>query len=105
MKLKAGDLLNTSRSMERTYIDLLQQINENKKQWAIGPLHPVTIALVCTFILDNVSAESGENRKLHTIKGKETNTTMLYVTKLQWNTATLSLKYFNFCLGWWTDPC
>ncbi|KAL9411734.1 hypothetical protein AB3S75_045356 [Citrus x aurantiifolia] len=43
MKLRAGDFLNTSRSMERTYIDLLQQINENKKQWAIGPLHPVTI--------------------------------------------------------------
>ncbi|XP_024043261.1 zeatin O-glucosyltransferase [Citrus clementina] len=44
MKLRAGDFLNTSRSMERTYIDLLQQINEIKKLWAIGrPLHPVTI--------------------------------------------------------------
>ncbi|KAK4838528.1 hypothetical protein QYF36_014476 [Acer negundo] len=43
LKFRAGDLINTSRSMEDTYIDLLEKIPGNKKYWAVGPINPVTI--------------------------------------------------------------
>lgn len=41
---KDGDIYNTSRVVEGTYIDLLakEEISENKKLWAIGPIIPVT---------------------------------------------------------------
>ncbi|KAH7557250.1 hypothetical protein JRO89_XS11G0086600 [Xanthoceras sorbifolium] len=43
LNFRAGDLINTSRSMEHIYIDLLEKIHGNKKHWSIGPLNPVTI--------------------------------------------------------------
>ncbi|KAJ9695887.1 hypothetical protein PVL29_011053 [Vitis rotundifolia] len=44
-KTAVGDLYNTCRLTEGTHIDILanEQMNGNKKQWAIGPLNPVTI--------------------------------------------------------------
>ncbi|KAM7530056.1 hypothetical protein LguiB_033466 [Lonicera macranthoides] len=41
---KDGDIHNTSRIVEGSYIDLLakEEISENKKLWAIGPIIPVT---------------------------------------------------------------
>ncbi|XP_047331146.1 zeatin O-glucosyltransferase-like [Impatiens glandulifera] len=35
--LKSGDLINTCRTLERSYLDLLK----DKKQWAVAPLNPV----------------------------------------------------------------
>ncbi|TXG70377.1 hypothetical protein EZV62_005312 [Acer yangbiense] len=40
---RAGDLINTNRSMDDTYIDLLENIPGNKKYWAVGSINPVTI--------------------------------------------------------------
>ncbi|GMN55379.1 hypothetical protein TIFTF001_024496 [Ficus carica] len=37
-----GNLYNTSRVMERSYMDLLSKILPNKKHWAVGPFNPVT---------------------------------------------------------------
>lgn len=39
MKLRAGDIQNTSRVIEGDYIDLLSGMNEGKRRWAIGPLN------------------------------------------------------------------
>ncbi|KAF8409721.1 hypothetical protein HHK36_005800 [Tetracentron sinense] len=45
LKFDVGDLYNTCREMEGKFIDLLgqEQINENKGQWAVGPLNPIVI--------------------------------------------------------------
>ncbi|XP_022766641.1 zeatin O-glucosyltransferase-like [Durio zibethinus] len=45
MNFQAGELYNTSRLIDGTYIDLLAklQTNENRKQWAIGPLNPLKV--------------------------------------------------------------
>ncbi|TXG70310.1 hypothetical protein EZV62_005245 [Acer yangbiense] len=40
---RAGDLINTNRSMEDTYIDLLENFPGNKKYWAVRSINPVTI--------------------------------------------------------------
>lgn len=39
MKLRVGDIQNTTRVIEGDYIDLLCRMNENKRRWAIGPLN------------------------------------------------------------------
>ncbi|KAK2651894.1 hypothetical protein Ddye_011750 [Dipteronia dyeriana] len=43
LKFRTGDLINTSRSVEATYIDLLEKVPGNKRYWAVGPMNPVTI--------------------------------------------------------------
>ncbi|GFY93682.1 UDP-Glycosyltransferase superfamily protein [Actinidia rufa] len=45
LKLAAGYIYNTCRSIEGTYIDLLakEEVNTNKQIWAIGPLNQGTI--------------------------------------------------------------
>ena len=41
-KLNSGNLYNTSRVMERPYMNLLARILPNKKHWAVGPFNPVS---------------------------------------------------------------
>ncbi|XP_007028693.2 PREDICTED: zeatin O-glucosyltransferase [Theobroma cacao] len=45
MNFQAGELYNTCRLIDGTYINLLAklQTNVNRKQWAIGPLNPLKI--------------------------------------------------------------
>ncbi|KAJ7972195.1 Glycosyltransferase [Quillaja saponaria] len=44
-KNKSGNIYNTCRLIEGTYIDLLtEHVNGDKKQWAIGPLNTMTIS-------------------------------------------------------------
>lgn len=42
MHYRAGDLFNSCRLIEGTYVDLLNKLemNANKKQWSIGPILP-----------------------------------------------------------------
>ncbi|KAL5546353.1 hypothetical protein UlMin_006040 [Ulmus minor] len=40
-KLNSSNIYNTSRVIEGTYIELLDKILQNKKNWAIGPFNPV----------------------------------------------------------------
>ncbi|EXB50176.1 Zeatin O-glucosyltransferase [Morus notabilis] len=42
-KYNSGNLYNTSRVMERPYMDLLVRILPNKKHWALGPFNPVEL--------------------------------------------------------------
>ncbi|XP_030495455.2 zeatin O-glucosyltransferase [Cannabis sativa] len=41
-KLNSGNLYNTSRMLERPYMNLLDRILPNKKHWAVGPFNPVS---------------------------------------------------------------
>lgn len=43
LKNSSGELYNTSRAIEGHYLDLLHQLQVDKKQWAIGPFNPVDI--------------------------------------------------------------
>ena len=43
MKVNSGNIYHTCRFIDTTYIDLLEKIRPHKKQWAIGPINPVTI--------------------------------------------------------------
>ncbi|KAM7481184.1 hypothetical protein LguiB_005767 [Lonicera macranthoides] len=45
LKKRAGDIYNSSRLVEGTYLDLLAKeiMSGDKKQWAIGPVNPVKI--------------------------------------------------------------
>ncbi|TXG70278.1 hypothetical protein EZV62_005213 [Acer yangbiense] len=45
LKFRVGDLINTSRSMEDTYIDLLEKIFGNKKYWVVRTINSVTICI------------------------------------------------------------
>ncbi|XP_010279538.1 PREDICTED: zeatin O-glucosyltransferase-like [Nelumbo nucifera] len=51
MNFDVGDLYNTCRPMEATFIDLLaqEQLNGNKKIWAVGPLNPLALSLAREF--------------------------------------------------------
>lgn len=42
-KFRVADLQKTCRLMEGTFLDHLERINENKKQWGSGPLNLVKI--------------------------------------------------------------
>ncbi|KAL1827818.1 hypothetical protein ACET3Z_006230 [Daucus carota] len=44
LKKCSGHLHNTSRLIEGHYLDLLQKLQNDKKQWAIGPFNPVEIS-------------------------------------------------------------
>nr|XP_016508130.1 PREDICTED: zeatin O-glucosyltransferase-like [Nicotiana tabacum] len=46
MKFNSGKIYNTCRVIESPFLDLLskEQINGNKKQWALGPFNPVTLS-------------------------------------------------------------
>ncbi|KAF3619600.1 Zeatin O-glucosyltransferase [Capsicum annuum] len=39
--VRSGDIHNTSKVIEGKYLDLLAEIYQNKKQWAIGPIIPI----------------------------------------------------------------
>ncbi|XP_062117760.1 zeatin O-glucosyltransferase-like [Humulus lupulus] len=41
-KLNSGNLYNTSRMLERPYMNFLARILPNKKHWAVGPFNPVS---------------------------------------------------------------
>ncbi|KAL5550306.1 hypothetical protein UlMin_000482 [Ulmus minor] len=41
-KVKSGNLFNTTRVMEGVYMDILDKISPDKKNYAIGPLNPLT---------------------------------------------------------------
>ncbi|KAM7477988.1 hypothetical protein LguiA_026201 [Lonicera macranthoides] len=45
LKSRAGDIYNSSRLVEGSYLDLLAKevMSGNKKQWAIGPVNPVKV--------------------------------------------------------------
>ncbi|TMW86912.1 hypothetical protein EJD97_020717 [Solanum chilense] len=45
MDVRSGDIHNTSKVIERKYIDLMEQaeLSLNKKQWAIGPILPTKL--------------------------------------------------------------
>ncbi|XP_049368926.1 zeatin O-glucosyltransferase-like [Solanum verrucosum] len=45
-KFNSGKIYNTSRVIEGPFLDLLskEQINKDKKQWALGPFNPITIS-------------------------------------------------------------
>ncbi|KAI5682836.1 hypothetical protein M9H77_04064 [Catharanthus roseus] len=47
-KIEAGDIYNTSRLIEGTFMDLLarEEISRNRKQWAIGPILPLKLSSV-----------------------------------------------------------
>ena len=45
LKHQSGRLYNTSKVIESPYLNLLakEQISDNKKQWAIGPINPEAV--------------------------------------------------------------
>ncbi|KAH7511828.1 hypothetical protein FEM48_Zijuj12G0023900 [Ziziphus jujuba var. spinosa] len=52
-KFKSGCLFNTSRVIEKPYLDLLDSINKAKKNWAIGPFNPVNSIIDKKFVRNN----------------------------------------------------
>ncbi|GFY88936.1 hypothetical protein Acr_06g0009280 [Actinidia rufa] len=49
LKHNSACLYNTSKVIESPYLNLLakEQISDNQKQWAIGPINPVTVRSGC----------------------------------------------------------
>ncbi|XP_004498042.1 zeatin O-glucosyltransferase [Cicer arietinum] len=43
LKLNDGNIYNTSRAIESTYMELIEKITCSKKHWAVGPFNPLTI--------------------------------------------------------------
>ncbi|KAI4300808.1 hypothetical protein L6164_034142 [Bauhinia variegata] len=43
LKFSDGYLYNTTRAIERPYVELLERITNDKKHWALGPFNPLAI--------------------------------------------------------------
>ncbi|KAL2327059.1 hypothetical protein Fmac_020486 [Flemingia macrophylla] len=43
LKFNDGNIYDTSRAIEGSYIDLLERFGNGKKVWALGPFHPLAI--------------------------------------------------------------
>ncbi|XP_015898058.1 zeatin O-glucosyltransferase [Ziziphus jujuba] len=72
---KAGELYNTTRSIEATYVDLLRKVmNGNGKIWAIGPLLPTI-----TSSSNNSSCSSGREKCLEWLDKQGPNS-VLYIS-------------------------
>lgn len=77
-KFKSGCLFNTSRVIEKPYLDLLDSINKAKKNWAIGPFNPVNSIIDKKFVRNN-NKNNGKRHKCLDWLDKQAPRSVIYV--------------------------